>query len=76
MEGGGEAVGWEVGGLPVDSQRAPGSCQFKEALVEQVPQDFLDGVAGAAEKVFKLAGCERLVGLNFWLKEFEDLFFC
>ena len=76
MEGGGEAVGWEVGGLPVDSQRAPGSCQFKEALTEQVPQDFLDSATGAAEKVFKLTGGERLVGLNFWLKEFEDLFFC
>ena len=76
MEGGGEAVGWKVNGLPVDTQRAPGSRQFKEALVEQVSQDFLDGVARAAEKVFKLTGGERLVGLNFWLKEFEDLFFC
>lgn len=58
-----------MGGLPVNAQRAPGSCQFKETLIEQVPQDFLDSVAGAAEKGFKLAGCECLVGLNFWLKE-------
>jgi len=76
MEGGGETVGWEVNGLSVYPQRAPGSCQFKEALVEQVPQDFLDGVAGAAKKVFKLTGGERLVSLNFWLEKFEDLFFC
>ena len=69
MEGGGETVGWKVDGLSVYPQRAPGSRQFKEALIEQVPQDFLDGVAGAAEKVFKLAGGKRLVGLNFWLKE-------
>ena len=69
MEGGGETVGWEVNGLPVDAQRAPGSRQLKETLIEQVPQDSLDGVARAAKKVFKLAGCERLVGLNFWLKE-------
>lgn len=64
-----------MGELPVNAQRAPGSRQLKETLTEQVPQDFLDGVAGAAEKVFKLAGGKRLVGLNFWLEEFEDLFF-
>lgn len=67
MEGGGKAVGWEMRGLPVNAQRAPGSRQFKEALIEQVPQDFLDSVAGAAKEVFKLAGGERLVGLDFWL---------
>ncbi len=55
--------------MPVNAQRAPGSCQFKEALIEQVAENLLDGVAGAAEKVFKLAGGKRLVGLNFWLKE-------
>jgi len=64
-----------MSGLPVNAQRAPGSRQFKEALIEQVPQNFLDGVAGAAKKVFKLAGGECLVGLDFWLKEFEDLLF-
>ena len=56
-----------MGGLPVNAQRAPGSRQFKETLIEQVPQDSLDGVAGAAKEVFKLAGGERLVGLDFWL---------
>ena len=59
----------------VDSQRAPGSCQLKEALIEQVPQDSLDGVARVAKEVFKLAGGKRLVGSDFWLEKFEDLFF-
>lgn len=64
-----------MSGLPVNAQRAPGSRQFKEALIEQVAENLLDGVAGAAKEVFKLAGGERLVGLDFWLKKFKDLFF-
>lgn len=65
-----------MSGLPVNAQRAPGSRQFKEALIEQVAENLLDSVAGAAKEVFKLAGCEGLVGLDFWLKEMQNLVFC